>query len=79
ISVYANPVIDGKVKIAADKELINVKITIYNDAGQKEYEIALDSLKLPTELDLSSKKISGKHILKLDYSGLTRSFPLIFE
>ncbi|MBP6618721.1 MAG: hypothetical protein KA188_00625 [Leadbetterella sp.] len=79
ISVYANPVIDGKVKIAADKELKNVKITIYNDAGQKEYEIALDSLKLPTELDLSSKKISGKHILKLDYSGLTRSFPLIFE
>jgi hypothetical protein len=79
ISVYANPVVDGKIKIAADKELKNVKVTIYNDAGQKEYETTLESLKLPTEIDLSSKKISGKHILKMDYSGLSRSFPLVFE
>jgi len=79
LSVYANPVIDGKVKIAADKELKNVRVTIFNDAGQKEYETILETLKLPTEIDLSSKRISGKHILKMDYSGLTRSFPLIFE
>lgn len=79
ISVYANPVIDGKIKIAADMELTNVKVSIFNDAGQKEYETTFDSLKLPVEIDLSSKKISGKRILKMDYSGLSRSFPLIFE
>jgi Carbohydrate esterase, sialic acid-specific acetylesterase len=79
LSVYANPVIDGKVKIASNKELKNVKVTIFNDAGQKEYETILETLKLPTEIDLSYKRISGKRILKLDYSGLTRSFPLIFE
>ena len=79
ISVYANPVVGGKVKIAADKELLNVKVTIFNDAGQKEYETTLESLKLPTEIDLSSKGLSGKHILKMDYTGLSRSFPLIFE
>jgi hypothetical protein len=79
ISVFANPVIDGKVKIAADRELQNVKVTIFNDAGQKEYETTFETLKLPVEIDLSSKMLSGKHILKMDYTGLSRSFPLIFE
>lgn len=79
ISVYANPVTDGKIKIAADKELTNVNVSIFNAAGQKTYETTLESLKLPVEIDLSSKKITGKYILKMDYSGLTRSFPLVFE
>lgn len=79
ISVYANPVVDGKLKIAADRELQNVKVTIFNDAGQKAYETTFNQLKLPVEIDLSSKKLSGKYILKMDYAGLSRSFPLIFE
>ncbi len=79
LSVYANPVVNGKVKIASDKDLQNVKVTIFNDAGQKEFETMLETLKLPTEIDLSSKRLSGKHILKMDYMGLSRSFPLVFE
>ncbi|HLO46149.1 sialate O-acetylesterase [Lacihabitans soyangensis] len=79
ISVYANPVSDGKVKIAADRELQNVIVSIYNDLGQKEYETTFETLKLPVEIDLSAKKITGKRILKMNYMGLTRSFPLIFE
>jgi hypothetical protein len=79
LSVYANPVMNGKVKIASDKELLNVKVTIFNDAGQKVFETSFQSLKLPVEIDLSTKRLSGKYILKMDYIGLSRSFPLIFE
>jgi hypothetical protein len=79
ISVYANPVTNGKVKIAADRELQNVIVSIYNDLGQKEYETTFETLKLPVEIDLSAKKITGKRILKMNYMGLIRSFPLIFE
>jgi hypothetical protein len=79
ISVYANPVTNGKVKIASDTELRNILVTVFNDLGQKEYETTFESLKLPIEIDLSAKKITGKRILKLSYMGLTRSFPLVFE
>lgn len=79
LSVYANPVMNGKVKIASDKELLNVKVTLFNDAGQKVFETSFQSLKLPVEIDLSTKRLSGKYILKMDYIGLSRSFPLIFE
>jgi hypothetical protein len=79
ISVYANPVVDGKLKIATDRERLNVKITIFNDAGQKVYDTTLEKLKLPTEIDLSSKGLHGKYILKMDYTGFSRSFPLFFK
>jgi hypothetical protein len=70
---------NGKVKIASDKELLDVKVTIFSDAGQKVFETSFQSLKLPVEIDLSTKRLSGKYILKMDYIGLSRSFPLIFE
>ena len=79
INIYPNPTSNGILKIAAEKELKNVTLTIYNSIGGKELSTKYDSLFLPVELNLSSKKLIGKYFIQLKYSGFSRTFPIVFE
>ncbi len=79
ITVYPNPITDGKFYLATGTEIKNLKLTIFNLIGQKIQELSVPNLMFLYEFNISKSKLNGMYLLNLNYNGLSRTFPLIFE
>ncbi len=79
ISVYPNPITDNKFYLASDREIKNLKLKVINSIGQIVQELTVPNLLYPFEFNFSKRKLDGMYFLNLNYSGLSRTFPLIFE
>jgi Carbohydrate esterase, sialic acid-specific acetylesterase len=79
ISVFPNPILDGRFFLASEKELKNVKVELINTHGKVFSEGNLADLKIPIEFNVSKSLLGGKYYLKVYYDGLSRVFPLVFE
>ncbi|MFC3810679.1 sialate O-acetylesterase [Lacihabitans lacunae] len=79
ISAYPNPVKDGIFYLTSDQNIENITVKIYNSIGQIVEERFVANLSLPVKFSIRTNKVIGKYFVQLNYKGLSRTFPLIFE
>lgn len=79
IQIYPNPSYDGKFYLASNLDIKKINFKIYNVNGQMVHQGAIGNLATPYEVDLKYLKPTGKHFIEIQYEGLTRIFPIIFQ
>jgi Carbohydrate esterase, sialic acid-specific acetylesterase len=76
---FPNPTFDGKVNVTSLANLKDVTISVFNDIGKLIYTVNTPTLNLPFQIDLSGKKLVGKHLIKVSSGVYYRTLPVIFE
>ncbi len=79
IQIYPNPSYDGKFYLASNLDIKKINFKVYNGNGQMVHQGAIGNLATPYEVDLKYLKPIGKHFIEIQYEGLTRIFPIIFQ
>ncbi len=77
-SIYPNPVSTGVIQITSDGERENVDITVIDQLGRAVYKTTFDKISYPRTLDLTSRNLQGKYLVRLRYEAQSKTFPIVF-
>ena len=79
LSIFPNPTTNRKIYISSAIETKSVEVSIFNLIGEKIFETNIETLFDPIEINLTNKPMVGLYYVRLKFSGLSRTFPIIFE
>lgn len=77
-SLYPNPVSTGVLNVTSDGERENVDFTVYDLRGREVYHTVFDRVSYPRTVDLTSKNLQGKYLVRLKFDGKSKTYPILF-